>query len=298
MSSNFGPPKPFNFSSVSITGNYTLAANTYNVIYGDNGAPANITLPDLTTVLDGFPVYVINTSSFTLTVLLSNGVTVLATVLAGQMLMIISNKQGVSSWKIALGPVSSTGLVQGSGATTNNAVALWSGTTGQVLKNSTVLVDGSNNVTGASSITLATTGGTATALNYYEEFPLTGNTFTGAFTVGQSCVLAITRLGRDVRVLVPAVSATGAAAVATSTVAVPARFLPPTASAGGAGYVTGPLFVQNGATTPTNGQAAGQWTLNTTTGIMVIGVTGATGPAAFGAANNNGWLMFSAGWSI
>jgi hypothetical protein len=188
--------------------------------------------------------------------------------------------------------------VSGPGSSTSTAIVRWNGTTGLVLQNSGVLIDGSNNITGVNSITLATTGGTPTALNYYEEFPLTGNTFSGAFTAPQACVIAITRVGREVRLLIPAVNSAAAVAVATSTVAIPARFLPPTGSAGGAGYITGSLFVQNSATTATNGQAAGQWTLNTTTGIVVIGVTSVTGPAAFTGTNNNGWFLNSVGWSI
>lgn len=290
-------PKPLNYLTLRITASYVLQANSQNVIYAGIAAPANLTLPSLTSVIDGFPLIIINPSAFTLTVLLADGVTTFATVLAGQTTTILADKQTGPAWRVELGPVSSTAIVSGPASSTNNALVLWNGTTGQVVKNSTVILDGTNNLTGLASTTLATTGGTATPLSYYEEFPLTGNTFSGAFTVAQPCVLAVTRVGRDVKVLVPDVKGVGAAAVATATVAIPARFLPPTASAGAAGYLTGSTYVQNGATTDTNGQAVGQWTLNTTTGILVIGVTSATGPAAFGAVNNNGWNMFSIGWS-
>jgi hypothetical protein len=299
MSSNFPPVKSFNYSVLNMTTSTVLQPESYNYIYSKITAPANLTLPALTYMVDGSPILVSNPTAFTLTVLLADGVTTLATVAAGQTVELYADKQSSpNAWRITSGPESITAGVSGPGSSTNNAVALWNGTTGQVLKNSVILVDGSNNITGAASITLATTGGTPSALNYYEEFPLTGNTFSGAFTAPQACVIAITRVGRDVRILVPDVKGAAAAAVATATVAIPARFLPPTASAGSAGYITGGLFVQNGATTATNGQVAGQWTLNTTTGILVIGASSATGPAAFGAANNNGWNMFSVGWSV
>lgn len=46
--------------------------------------------------------------------------------------------------------------VDGPGSSTNNAIAKWNGTTGTLLSNTGVLIDGSNNITGVS--TLTTTG--------------------------------------------------------------------------------------------------------------------------------------------
>jgi hypothetical protein len=296
--SNFQPSKPINFSPIKITTNFSLVAETYNVVYAAIAAPSTLTLPSLTGVIDGCPVIVLNTGSATLTVNLSNN-TLFASVLAGQLLIFLADKQAVpSTWDIILGPSSSTQLVAGPTTTTVGDIATWNNTTGTLLKDSSVNISGGGAITGAASITLATTGGTPTALNYYEEVALTGNTFTGAFSVAQACVPQITRVGRDVTLLMPSVSAAAAAAVATSTVAIPARFLPAAGNTGGFGYLTQAMIAQQSATTATNGQTAGQVTVNATTGIIVIGVTSATGPAAFTGTNNNGWPEFAMRWSV
>lgn len=45
-----------------------------------------------------------------------------------------------------------TGTVNGPGSSTNNAIAKWNGTTGTVLANSGIIIDGSNNITGANTL--------------------------------------------------------------------------------------------------------------------------------------------------
>jgi hypothetical protein len=79
---------------------------------------------------------------------------------AGSTLSLLSNKQSTpSSWSTILGPIgggSGSGFVSGPGISTNDAVALWNGTTGQFIKNSSVIIDVSGDVSGVG--TLATTG--------------------------------------------------------------------------------------------------------------------------------------------
>jgi hypothetical protein len=299
MSSNYIPPKEFNYLAQSITASTTLDANAANLIYFRGTGAATLTLPALSLVTDGSPIFVINEGSATLTVNDSTN-TLVASVPQGYQMTIIADKinSNPAAWKIQNGPASVSGGVSGPASSTSTAIALWNGTTGQTLENSVVLVDGSGNMTGVDSVTLATTGGTATPLNYYEEYQLSGNTFTGAFTTAQASVLRLTRIGRLVNCLVPAVYGTAAAAVATASVTIPSRFLPNAGSVGTFGTLNGEIIVQNGATTATNGQTTGQWTINPTNGAFIIGVTSATGPAAFGATNNNGIPAFAISWSI
>ena len=58
--------------------------------------------------------------------------------------------------KFDLVNTAAAGTVIGPGSSTNNAIAKWNGTTGTLLSNTDVLIDGSNNITGVS--TLTTTG--------------------------------------------------------------------------------------------------------------------------------------------
>ncbi len=58
--------------------------------------------------------------------------------------------------KLDLVNTAAAGTVIGPGSSTNNAIAKWNGTTGTLLSNTGVLIDGSNNITGVS--TLTTTG--------------------------------------------------------------------------------------------------------------------------------------------
>lgn len=299
MSNLTGIPKQFNYSTLNMTGDVTLTPNKYNMILGNMAAPATLTLPALSLVEDGTPLIIRNISASTITVHRSDATT-LTSVTSGAYVEILADKtiSGAGVWRLLSGPSSASQLVQGPVSSTNTAVALWNGTTGALLQDSGVLVDGLNNMTGVNSVTLATTGGTPTALGYYEEFPLTGNTFTAAFAVAQACVPQITRVGRMVTMIVPSVSAAAAAGIATSSVAIPARFLPASGPTGGFGVLAKSMIVQQNSATATGGQTSGYFNLNATTGIITIGVPSATGPAAFSATNANGWPEFEVSWSV
>lgn len=291
-------PKPFNYYTEAITGNYTLAPNTKNVILGDAlAAPADVTLPAIAEMVDGSPLEIVNNGSFTITVYKSDGVSLVATVLSGQNATLLADLANAGDWIVQSAPASSADIVSGPLTSTDTALARWSGTSGQTLQNSVVTLDGAGALSGVSGLTLATTGGTPTQLNYYEELTLTGNTFSGGVTVAQACDVRLTRVGDSVTALFPSIAGTGAAAVFTSTVAVPARFLP--ASGGGAyGYYKAPIIVQNNSLSATAGQTAGELQIDLTTGIITIGVASATGAAAMTAGNSAGWAAFSLNWSL
>ena len=86
-----------------------------------------------------------------------------------------------------------------------------------------------NNITFSGNVLLATSGGTAANLNYYEEFTSTMG-FTGPFTGTINANFSIVRIGKVVAFNcagVPVTSASGSAsAIQTSAGAIPARFLP------------------------------------------------------------------------
>jgi hypothetical protein len=291
-------PKTFNYCTEAITGDVTLTANTYNVILGSAlAAPANVTLPLISRMLNGSPLIVLNNGSFTITVYKNDGITVLVTVLAGQTASLLADLSNAADWIVQSAPASSTDVVSGPLSSTDTALARWNGTSGQILENSVVTLDGAGALSGVSGLTLATTGGTPTQLNYYEEYTLSGNTFGGGVTVAQPCDVRISRVGDVVTALFPSISGTGAAGLFTSSLSVPARFLP--VSGGGAyGYYKSPVIVQNNSLTATAGQTSGELQINLTTGIITVGLSSASGAAVMTAGNSAGWAAFSLNWRL
>lgn len=75
-----------------------------------------------------------------------------------------------------------SGTVGAPATTTDNAIALFDGTDGTLLKNSTLVLDGSNNLTGVNSITTAADTGSLITFWYDQQasFP-NANTYQGAF---------------------------------------------------------------------------------------------------------------------
>ena len=78
-----------------------------------------------------------------------------------------------------------------------------------------------------SGITLLTSGGTATALDYYEEYTHTTNFTCTAWTAAISRDITIIRIGKEVTLTFPAIQSTGStglsSSIAMSTV-LPVRF--------------------------------------------------------------------------
>jgi hypothetical protein len=77
------------------------------------------------------------------------------------------------------------------------------------------------------SFTLATSGGTASTLNYYEEWASSGYTIGGPFA-NQNLNVKITRIGKICTLYIQGKSiiATNATAIMTVNTAIPARFYP------------------------------------------------------------------------
>lgn len=143
-------PRPLNFSPVLIGGDFAMGPNIYNVVYAVIAAPSTLTLPSIATVINGFPVFVKNFGPATLTVVTADLVDTY-TLPDDTTLMLIADSD-LDTWRPVLGPIKSTASpVSGPGVSTDNAIALWSGTTGDTLKNSNLTVIGNslNTVSGS-----------------------------------------------------------------------------------------------------------------------------------------------------
>jgi hypothetical protein len=157
--------KPFNYLATSIATNFTLPSNSYNVIYSQPTVTSTLTLPELEDVIDGFPIIIRNFGPANLEVVDSDA-SPIGTMPSGTTFIIAADKQDTPiSWRSILSPVSGSNNVSGPGLSTNNAIALWNGTTGVVLKNSVVIVDASGNISGVGTLLTsgaATIGGNVT----------------------------------------------------------------------------------------------------------------------------------------
>ncbi len=89
---------------------------------------------------------------------------------------------GANEW--TLSPIGSGGSVTGPGSSTSTAIVRWNGIGGTSLLNSGVLIDGSNNITGANSLQVANSGIRITdvSTSYYMAIAA-GDTLTAARTV-------------------------------------------------------------------------------------------------------------------
>lgn len=141
-----------------------------------------------------------------------------------------------------------------------------------------ILDDSSGNMTLTGGLYLPTSGGTATALNYYEELSYS-TTITGPWASGQSTTMYVTRVGRMINVYITVVSATATVnTYMTITQALPSRFYP----ASSACYTM--VEVRNAGTLQT-----GTAYINNSTGVIIIYSTPAqtafTGSGVAGTAD-------------
>jgi hypothetical protein len=157
-------PKPSNYLPLILIESYTLPADTYNVVYANSNTALTLTLPSVSSTIDGMPLFIKNIGSGTLTV--NSDQNVLVTTLAtGFSVMLVCSKT-FSAWELTIGPVNTSGgigFVSSSGTSTDTAVARWLGTTGTEIQDSTVLIDNSGNITGTTSYSLGS-GNNRTAL--------------------------------------------------------------------------------------------------------------------------------------
>lgn len=136
------------------------------------------------------------------------------------------------------------------------------------------------------SVTMTTSGGTATALNYYEEgtFSALLNQGAGAGSSGNTVTVDFIRIGKQVTIMVPVFAFTAGAtnnSIATSASVVPARLIPSTND------VAAPTFVTNGGANNTPGG------IRISTGGALIIFRSADGSATFGSGNSVGIIYNS-----
>lgn len=124
-------------------------------------------------------------------------------------------------------PLASGQLLIGTSSGVPNQSTLTPGSNIQITNGSgSITIDTSLTPT-FTSVTLATTGGTPTALAYYEEYTHT-TTFSGPISTTSSKDCLFTRVGRVVTIFIPGVIGTGISASSTlhMDTAVPNRFCP------------------------------------------------------------------------
>lgn len=209
----------YNSNPLLVSSSTTIAPNTFNTIYVQANSPISITLPDLTgPVTNGFPFLIVSFTSAVVTILDSTGNTV-STLSNNSMVILIADK-GLAIWRGFLGPNAGTGQVSGPASSTNNAVAVWNGTSGQLLSNSAVTIDSTG------TLFLPSAGGTSTGLNYFEEYSAQYE-LGGIWTAYQPCTVQIMRIGK--KCFFTLTSAPAQAVVSgliTMSPKLPTRFLP------------------------------------------------------------------------
>jgi hypothetical protein len=152
--------KAFNLSPLIVTGNYVMQPNQYNVMYTNIGADSILTLPVITTVLDGFPVYIHNEGPAVLTVVPAD-MSDMFVLLDGDTLFLTADVN-TDTWKVLLGPIASGGSsgIVGPLSSTNNAIVLWNGTSGSTVENSNITIIGNSLSTASGDLTITSSTGT------------------------------------------------------------------------------------------------------------------------------------------
>lgn len=209
----------YNSNPLLVSSSTTIAPNTFNTIYVQADSPISITLPDLAgPVTNGFPFLIISFTSAVVTILDSAGNTV-STLSNNSMVILIADK-GLAVWRGFLGPNAGTGQVSGPASSTNNAVAVWNGTSGQLLANSAVTIDSTGTLFLPES----------TGLNYFEEYSAQYE-LGGIWSAYQSCTVQITKIGKKcILTLTSAPAQAVVTGLVTMSPNLPTRFLPNKAS--------------------------------------------------------------------
>lgn len=176
MSESF-TPKNFNYSPVSVTGSYEASANVYNVIYGNSATDSTITLPNVMQMLQGAPFLIKNFGVGTITVVDSNDTEIAIMTTSNTLMLLADPIAGI--WQNTLGPIGggSTSGVTGPPSSTNNAIAIWNGTGGSVLANSSIVITGGNTIT--------TTSGDLNLDSFTGVINLNGANLTNVGTISQ-----------------------------------------------------------------------------------------------------------------
>lgn len=134
-------------------------------------------------------------------------------------------------------------------------------------------------------LTLPTSGGTAASLDHYEEFSQTF-TFAGIWAANQSVTGRMTRVGKNITLMLPAaiaVANAGSLVLQTGGTAFPARFRPTDA----------PTFIVKISNNSVYG--AGSMVV-TTSGTLTIAAT--AGGGNYTGSGNGGWDSIAVSWNI
>jgi hypothetical protein len=129
-----------------------------------------------------------------------------------------------------------------------------------------------------SSVTLATTGGTAAALNYYEDLSTTWN-WSGIWAAPQTVTARFVRIGKKVTFYSPVTLATANTASHITSSAVPLRFQPATT-------LNTPII------TIDNGSAGEIGFVTYSTGFTTFSIFNSAASNNFSGAGNSGFLDF------
>ncbi len=144
-----------------------------------------------------------------------------------------------------------------------------------------------SSLTGASgflqSIRLLTSGGTGTALNFYEEYKNDQGQASGIWASTQDCKYLITRIGRQCTLTIPQTTTTANAASVITITTPPTRFIP------SIGPVTeGVSVIDNGT------ESIGRLSIATNGTVLVSKGDGGN----FGGAGNSGFYAASISYQV
>jgi hypothetical protein len=147
-----------NSASIAVS---KLAALSINLVVGTNGSGVLTPITGFTSTIAGYLTNITSdvqaqftTTNQRIVGLATNAVVKTPTAVQTGYAIIWDNT--ANEW--TLGPVGGGGSVTGPGSSTDTAIVRWNGTGGTSLSDSAVLIDGSNNMTGVTSITVGTAG--------------------------------------------------------------------------------------------------------------------------------------------
>lgn len=163
-------------TTATAAGTTTLTVNSTIDQFFTGSTTQTVVLPVTSTLALGRPFRIVNESSGVVTVQ-SSGANTIQAMAANTILdlkCILTSGTGTASWYANYSAKTNPGTpgdVVGPGSSTDNAIARFDSTTGKIIQNSGVIIDDSNNITGAVSVAATSylkAGGNATAAGYIE----------------------------------------------------------------------------------------------------------------------------------
>ena len=135
-------PKLFNYYPTFITADFQVPVDIYNLYYVNISVAIFIYLPDSDKFPSGTNQVFKNSGSANATILNPN-LSTLAVLTPGQELEIVADNVNYIWQVLTSASGGGGGDESGPGSSTDSAIALWNGTTGSTLKNSSVIISGS-----------------------------------------------------------------------------------------------------------------------------------------------------------